>query len=155
MQALATPPGEMVSPTQTTAVTRSFSMANSVNHVQLIGRTGREPEMRYTSNGQPVTTFSLATDRRTSKREEGAGPDWHRVVAFGTLAEFSNQYLAKGRLVYVAGRLSYRSWTGQDGQQRHSTEIVASDVVLLDRRPSGEIPDAGDAELNSGDDQAF
>lgn len=130
-------------------------MANSLNLVQLIGRTGREPEMRYAANGQPVTTFSLATDRRASKREEGVGPDWHRVVAFGTLAEFSNQYLAKGRLVYISGRISYRTWTSQDGQQRHSTEIVASDVVLLDRRPSGETPDAGGAELSDGDDQPF
>lgn len=130
-------------------------MANSLNLVQLIGRTGREPEMRYAANGQPVTTFSLATDRRTSKREDSAGPDWHRVVAFGALAEFSNQYLARGRLVYIAGRLSYRSWTGQDGQQRHSTEIVASDVVLLDRRPSGEAADAVDGQVVSGDDLPF
>lgn len=130
-------------------------MAKSLNVVHLIGRTGGEPAMRYTANGQPVTTFSLATDRRSSKRDDDAGPDWHHVVAFGALAEFCNAYLSKGRLLYLSGRLSYRTRTGLDGQPHHSTEIVASDVVLLDRRPSGEVPDAGEAELNSADDQAF
>ena len=76
-------------------------------------------------------------------------------MAFGTLAEFCNAYLAKGRLLYISGRLSYRSWTGQDGQQRHSTEIVASDVVLLDRRPSGEAADAVDGQVVSGNDLPF
>jgi len=123
----------------------------SLNSVHLIGRAGREPEMRYTSSGQPVTTFSLATDRRTSKLDDDPGPDWHRVVCWGKLAEFSNQYLTKGRLVYIAGRLAYRTWTGQDGQPRHSTDIVASDVLLLDRRPDGELPVPSDAEPAEGD----
>lgn len=121
-------------------------MAKSLNQVALIGRTGAEPAMRYTAGGQAVTTFSLATDRRTGKRDEDSGPDWHHIVAFGTLAEFCNAYLSKGRLLYVSGRLSYRTCTGQNGLHHHSTEIVASDVVLLDRRPSGDAPDANDPE---------
>ena len=130
-------------------------MAKSLNQVALIGRTGAEPTMRYTAGGQPVTTFSLATDRRTGKHDEDAGPDWHRIVAFGTLAEFCNAYLAKGRLLYISGRIAYRTWTGQDGQQHHNTEIVASDVVLLDRRPSGDAADAVDAQLEGGHDLPF
>ena len=130
-------------------------MAKSLNQVALIGRTGAEPAMRYTAGGQPVTTFSVATDRRTSKRDEDAGPDWHHIVAFGALAEFCNAYVSKGRLLYLSGRLSYRTWTGQDGQQHHTTEIVASDVVLLDRRPSGDAADGAEADLEGGDALPF
>lgn len=130
-------------------------MASSLNVVQLIGRTGGEPTMRCTAAGQAVTTFSLATDRRGSKGDEPSGPDWHRIVAFAKLGEFCNAYLTKGRLVYLSGRLSYRTWTGQDGQQHHGTEIVASDVVLLDRRPSGDTADVAEAELVAGDDLPF
>ena len=130
-------------------------MAKSLNHVALIGRTGAEPDLRYTAGGQPVTTFSLATDRRTRKRDDDAGPDWHHIVAFGALAEFCNAYLSKGRLLYASGRISYRTWTGQDGQQHHSTEIIASDVVLLDRRPTGDVADVAEAELQGGDDLPF
>ena len=95
-------------------------MAKSLNSVHLIGRTGREPSMRYASNGKPYTTFSLATDR-WSKAEGQTEPDWHAIVCWDKLAEFANQYLSKGRLLYVSGRLSYRRWTGQDGQPHHAT----------------------------------
>ncbi len=124
----------------------------SLNAVHLIGHTGRGPEMRYAPNGQPVTTFSLATDRYASKPDDRAGPDWHRVVCWGKLAEFANQHLAKGGLVYIAGRLTYRAWTGQDGQPRHRTDIVASELVLLDRRR-----DAPPAEVaaDQGDDDSL
>jgi single-strand DNA-binding protein len=111
----------------------------------LIGRLGREPELRYTADGQCVTTFRLATNRPV---RAGADPetDWHRVVCWGKLGEIAGQYLDKGRLVFVAGRLAYRSWESQDGQQRRATEIVASELILLDRRP--------DAESRAADDDA-
>ncbi len=93
--------------------------------------------MRYTPDGQPVTSFSLATDRPA---KAGAKPetDWHHIVCWGKLAEFAGQYLSKGRLVFTAGRITYRSWEGKDGQLRHSTEIVATELMPLDRRPEAE-----------------
>ena len=102
----------------------------------LLGHSGREPELRYTPDGQAVTAFSLATDRPVKGRP--AETDWHRVVAFGALGEFCNAYVAKGRRLFVIGRLSYRSWTGEDGRQRFGVDIVAQRVLLLDRRPGAE-----------------
>lgn len=113
-------------------------MPFSLSRAELIGRLGRDPDMRFTPDGQAVTRFSLATDRPT---KPGAQPetDWHQIVCWGKLAEFAGQYLVKGRLVFVAGRLTYRSWEGQDGQRRRATEIVARELILLDRRPESEI----------------
>ena len=109
----------------------------SLNRTDLIGRLGRQPDMRYTAEGHCVTKFSLATNRPV---RAGADPetDWHQIVCWGRLAEVAGEYLDKGRLVYVAGRLTYRSWEGQDGQTRRVTEIVASELILLDRRPDAE-----------------
>ena len=103
----------------------------------LLGRLGRDPEMRYTGEGQAVTSFSLVTDRPA---KAGAKPetDWHHVVCWSKLGEFAGQYLTKGRLVFVAGRLTYRSWEGKDGKMRHTTEILATEVIPLDRRPEAE-----------------
>lgn len=118
----------------------------SLNRTELIGRLGRDPEMRYTPDGQALTKFSLATNRPA---RAGAEPetDWHQIVCWGKLAEFAGQYLDKGRLVYVAGRLTYRTWEGQDGQKRRATEIVAGEIVLLDRRPETETrEDGGDSD---------
>ena len=109
-------------------------MPHSVNRVELIGRLGHEPEMRYTPEGQAVTRFSLATDRPTRAGAERE-TDWHQVVCWGKVAEFAGEYLARGRLVFVAGRLTYRTWERRDGQRRRATEVVAAEVVLLDRRP--------------------
>jgi single-strand DNA-binding protein len=126
-------------------------MPFNLNRVELIGRLGHEPELRYTADSQAVAKLSLATDRRS---RPGAEPetDWHQIVCWGKLAEFAGQYLAKGRLVFVAGRLTYRSWEGKDGQQRHTTEIVASELIPLDRRP--EAP-PGDATAAADDDVPF
>jgi single-strand DNA-binding protein len=109
-------------------------MAFQYNRVELIGRLGRDPEMRYTAEGHAVTTFSVATDRPA---RAGAEPetDWHQVIAWRKLGEFAGEYLTKGRLVFVAGRLTYRSWEGKDGQKRRTAEVVASEIILLDRRP--------------------
>jgi single-strand DNA-binding protein len=111
-------------------------MARSLNKVQLIGNLTRDPELRYTPNGNAVCTFSLATNRSWStdsgeKREE---VDFHRIVAWNKLAELCSQFLTKGRKVYVEGRLSTRNWTGQDGVQKTTTEVVIDDMILLDNK---------------------
>jgi single-strand DNA-binding protein len=121
----------------------------SVNRLVLIGRLGRSPELRYTPEGQAVTHFSLATDRPVKAGAERE-TDWHQVVSFGKVAEFAGQYLDRGRLVCVIGRITYRSWEGRDGQTRRATEIIASDVVALDHKPNAE----GDENAAEGNDEA-
>ncbi len=113
-------------------------MSFSLNRTELIGRLGQDPEMRYTPEGQAVSKFSLATDR-PAKPGTQSDPDWHSVVCWQKLAEFAGQHLSKGRLVFVAGRLTYRSWEGKDGQRHRATEIVASELIPLDRKPNGEL----------------
>ncbi len=122
---------------------------SSVNRLVLVGRLGRSPEMRYTPEGQALTRFSLATDRPVKAGAERE-TDWHQVVSFGKVAEFAGQYLDRGRLVCVIGRITYRSWEGRDGQTRRTTEIVATDVVALDRKPNAE----GDENAAEGNDEA-
>ena len=115
----------------------------SLNKVMLIGRLTRDPEMRYTPSGQPVTSFSIATNRYGSGTdgERREFTDYHNIVAWNigkrNLAEIVAQYTRKGSLVYVEGRLQTRSWEGQDGQKRRTTEVVASDVQFLDTRGGG------------------
>lgn len=108
-------------------------MARSLNRVQLIGNLTRDPELRYTPNGNAVCTFSLATNRNwtTDSGEKREEVDFHRVVAWNKLAEICSQYLTKGRKTYVEGRLSTRNWTGQDGSQKTTTEVVIDDMILL------------------------
>jgi single-strand DNA-binding protein len=112
----------------------------NLNKVMLIGRLTRDPEMRYTPSGSPVTTFSLATNRygQSTDGEKKEYTDYHNVVAWNIgqrkLAEICGSYLHKGNLVYVEGRLQTRSWEGQDGQKRKTTEINATDVQFLEPR---------------------
>ena len=120
-------------------------MGFSVNWVHLVGRLGQAPEMRYTPEGHAVTRFSLATDRAGRAGAEPA-TDWHQVICWRKLAEFAGEYLAKGRLVAVTGHLTYRSWEGRDGQRRRTAEVVATELVLLDRRPEGAAREAEPAE---------
>ncbi|MBI2029048.1 single-stranded DNA-binding protein [Candidatus Gottesmanbacteria bacterium] len=108
----------------------------SLNKVTLIGNLTRDPELRYTPNGTAVATFTVATNREWTvesgeKREEA---EFTRCVAWNKLAELCSQLLSKGRKVYVEGRLQTRSWQGQDGNQRTSTEVVISDMIVLDSR---------------------
>ena len=107
-------------------------MARTINRVELLGRVGKDPEMRYTSNGTAVTNLSLATDRQ--RKDGESTTDWHRVVCWAKLAETINQYVAKGDRLYVTGRLVYDSYEGEDGQRRYYTEVHARDVVFLDSR---------------------
>lgn len=108
----------------------------SLNKVQLIGNLTRDPELRYTPQGSAVCTFSIATNRQwtTDSGEKREEADFHRIVSWNKLAEICSQLLSKGRRVYIEGRLSNRSFTGQDGAQRQITEIVAHDMIILDSR---------------------
>ena len=108
-----------------------------VNKVILIGNVGSDPELKYTTNGAGVSNFSVATnetwtDKNTNERQERT--EWHRIVAWGRLAEICNQYLRKGSKVYIEGSLQTRSWEGQDGQKRYTTEIRAAEMQMLDSR---------------------
>ncbi|GAC1658499.1 MAG: hypothetical protein NVS9B1_18500 [Candidatus Dormibacteraceae bacterium] len=112
----------------------------SLNKVMLMGRLTRDPEMRYTPSGQPVTSFSIATNRYTSDAsgEKKEFTDYHNIVAWNigkrNLAQQVADFLRKGSLVYVEGRLQTRSWEGQDGQKRRATEVIANDVQFLEPR---------------------
>jgi len=111
-------------------------MARSLNKVTLIGNLTRDPELRYTPQGTAVCTFGLATNRQwtTDSGEKKEDAEFHRLVAWNKLAEICSQLLKKGRKIYVEGRLQTRSWQGQDGSQRSTTEVVVSDMILLDSR---------------------
>ena len=131
-------------------------MARSLNKVELIGNLTRDPELRYTPQGTAVCTFGLATNRQwvTEAGEKKEEAEFHRIVAWNKLAEICSQLLTKGRKTYIEGRLQTRSWTGQDGQQRTTTEIVASDMIILDsRREAGEmeIPAGEISQVPSGE----
>ncbi|GAK49650.1 single-stranded DNA-binding protein [Candidatus Moduliflexus flocculans] len=106
----------------------------SLNKVQLIGHLGKDPELRYTSNGQAVATFSLATNERRKKPNSDEYEDfteWHNIVAWGRTAEIASEFLNKGKQTYIEGRLQTRSWDDQNGVKRYTTEIVAQDLILL------------------------
>ncbi|MCL5264855.1 MAG: single-stranded DNA-binding protein [Chloroflexi bacterium] len=111
-------------------------MAGSLNKVMIIGNVGRDPEMRYTQSGAPVTSFSVAASRRwtTPEGEQREETEWFNVVTWNKLAETANRYVAKGSKVYIEGRLQTRSWEGQDGQKRYRTEVVANSLIMLDSR---------------------
>ena len=114
-------------------------MARGLNKVLLIGNLGRDPEMKYTPQGQPVTTFSVAVSRRwqTPEGEWKDETEWFRIVAWRKLAEQCNEFLRKGSKVYLEGRLQTREWQGQDGQNRQMVEVVANEMVILDSRQNG------------------
>ena len=108
----------------------------SLNKVMLIGNVGSDPEMRFTPNGNPVTSFRMATNRvyTTPEGEKKQETDWFSVVTWNKLAEQCNQFLTKGKLVYVEGRLHNRSWESADGQKHFRTEVIANRVTFLDRQ---------------------
>jgi single-strand DNA-binding protein len=120
-------------------------MPDGLNKVMLIGNLGTDPEMRYTANGSAVTTFRLAVSRsfgggEVERREE---TEWFTVVTWNKLAELLGQHLQKGRKVYIEGRLASRSWDGPDGQKRYRTEVIANQVLFLDRAQGAGFPDGG------------
>ena len=116
-------------------------MARGINKVILVGNIGGDPDVRYMPNGNPVTNITLATseswkDKQTGQNQERT--EWHRVVFFNRLGEIAGEYLRKGSKIYVEGALRTRKWKTQDGQDRYSTEIVASELQMLDSRASNE-----------------
>jgi single-strand DNA-binding protein len=116
-------------------------MSRGLNKVMIIGHLGRDPEMRYTPSGRPVTTFSVATSRswNTSDGEKRTETEWFNIVAWGSLAEICNQYLLKGQQVFIEGRLQSRNWEDSEGKRHTSVEIVASEMIMLgDRRSQDE-----------------
>ncbi len=137
-------------------------MARSLNKVELIGNLTRDPELRYTPQGTAVCTFGLATNRSwtTDSGEKREEADFHRLVAWNKLAELCSQLLTKGRKIYIEGRLSTRSWTGQDGAQRQTTEIIVNDMIILDSKgalseaPAGEAPEFVEEEAQVSEDSA-
>jgi len=116
---------------------------SNLNKALLIGRLTKDPEMRYTPSGTAVTNFSIATNRWSSgpDGERKEFTDYHNIVAYNAgkrnLAEIVAQYTRKGALVFIEGRIQTRSWEGQDGQKRRTTEIIANDVQFLDSRSGG------------------
>jgi single-strand DNA-binding protein len=116
----------------------------TLNKILIIGNVGRDPEMRYTPNGNPVTSFSVATSRRyTTQGEQREETEWFRVSAWNRLAETCNQYVTKGMKVFVEGRLSSNEWVGQDGEKRFGLDITASEVKFLNRPGDADSGDQG------------
>lgn len=125
-------------------------MSRGLNKVMIIGHLGRDPEMRYTPSGRPVTTFTVAVSRswNTVDGERHNETEWFNIVAWGNLAEICKQYLYKGQQVYIEGRLQTRRWEDKEGQKHTSVEIVAGEMMMLGERrennqtqeiePSGE-----------------
>jgi len=126
----------------------------SVNKVILVGRLGRDPETRYTSAGQAVCNFTLATDEtfkdRTGERQKRT--EWHRIVLWGRLAEIAQQYLKKGTMVYLEGRIQSRQWDDRDGNKRTTVEVVANVMRMLS--PRGEAAAVPEAEPPAAEEGA-
>jgi len=117
----------------------------SVNKVILVGRLGRDPETRYTSGGQAVANFSVATDESYKDRngERQKRTEWHKIVVWGKQAEIAQQYLKKGSLVFIEGRIQSREWQDKEGQKRTAFEIVANNFRMLGGRSEGMAAGAG------------
>lgn len=123
-------------------------MSRGLNKVMIIGHLGRDPEMRYTPSGRPVTTFSVATSRswNTSDGERRSDTEWFNVVSWGSLAEICKQYLSKGQQVYIEGRLQTRRWEDDDGNKRTTVEIVAKEMIMLGDRKKKPAKDEDEKE---------
>jgi len=131
-------------------------MSRGLNKVMIIGRLGRDPEMRYTPSGKPVTSFSVATNRSwvNAEGERCEDTEWFNVVAWGNLAEICKQYLTKGQQVYIEGRLQTRGWEDQDGKKHYRTELVANEMIMLGERRGTETTEeawGNEAEFESSE----
>lgn len=123
----------------------------SVNKVMLIGRLGKDPDLRYTQQGQAVAGFSLATSETWTDKggEKQERTEWHNIVAWAKLAELCGQYLKKGRLVYVEGKIQTRKWEDKEGAARYTTEIVISDMAMLESKAASPSTEAAQPPDNS------
>ena len=137
-------------------------MSRDLNKVMIIGHLGRDPEMRYTPSGRPVTTFAVATSRSWNSMdgERHAETEWFNVVTWGNLTEICKQYLTKGQQVYIEGRLQTRKWDDKDGIKHTAVEVVATEMMMLgDRRESHNHAPAhteeAAEEVAAGDEDEF
>ncbi len=133
-------------------------MRRGLNKVMIIGRLGRDPDLRYTPSGQAVATFPVATTRywNTAAGERRSETEWFNVVAWGSLAEICKQFLTKGEQVYIEGRLKTRRWEDANGQRRYSVEIVASEMIILgNRRRLGGHTDMLNQDDHHADDESL
>lgn len=123
----------------------------SVNKAIIIGNLGQDPELRHTPNGKAVATFSVATNRSWTAQDGTTNEEteWHNIVAWDRLAEICQQYLQKGRKVYIEGRIQTRSWEDKSGQKRYKTEIVANQMIILDP-PGGARPASSAQDVGAG-----
>lgn len=123
-----------------------------INKAMLIGRLGKDPEVRYTPDGTMVTNFNLATDEQWKDKngEKVQKTEWHRIVTFGKLAEICGNYLVKGKLVFVEGRIQTRSWEDKDGVKRFTTEIVASNMQMLDSKGQSKTMEDSSSDSSAG-----
>ncbi len=132
-------------------------MAGSLNKAILIGRLGKDPEMRFTPSGRAVTNFTMATsdywmDQNNERQER---TEWHRIVTWGKLAETCAKILSKGKLVYIEGRLQTRAWDDRDGNKRYTTEIVANAMQILSPMDNSEPKDYNDTGASSQEPEGF
>lgn len=125
----------------------------TLNKVMIIGNVGTDPEMRFTPNGNPVTSFRVATNwvYTTPEGERKQETEWFTVVAWNRLAENCNQFLGKGQRVYAEGRLRTRTWEGQDGQRRSRSEVIANRVLFLDKQALAPLPVEGTDEASAAE----
>ncbi len=119
-------------------------MARGLNKVMLLGHLGKDPDLKYTSNGNAVTKFSLATSEswKDASGNQVERTEWHNIVIWGKLAEISNQYLKKGSKAYFEGRITTRSYEDKEGVKKYITEVVATDMIMLDRKEAGPSSDS-------------
>jgi single-strand DNA-binding protein len=123
-------------------------MSRGLNKVMVIGHLGKDPEMRYTPSGRPVTTYSVAVSRswNTADGERRSETEWFNIVAWGNLAEICKQYLHKGQQVYIEGRLQTRHWDDKEGQKHTSVEVVANEMMMLGDRRDNKSSQESDQE---------
>jgi single-strand DNA-binding protein len=119
-----------------------------INKAILVGRLGADPEVRYTPDGLMITNFNMATDetRKDKSGERVQKTEWHRIVTFGKLAEISGKYLSKGKLIFIEGRIQTRAWEDKEGNKRYTTEIVASNMRMLETKGAARTEDAAAGE---------
>lgn len=122
---------------------------SSINRATLIGRLGKDPEVRYMPGGEAIANITLATSENWKDKsgEKQERTEWHRVSMFGRLGEIAGEYLKKGSLVYIEGRIQTRKWQDKDGQDRYTTEIVANEMKMLGPKPGG----GGDTSYDDSD----
>jgi single-strand DNA-binding protein len=132
-------------------------MSRGLNKVMIIGHLGRDPEMRYTPNGRPVTTFSVATSRNwsTTEGEKRAETEWFNIVTWGNLAEICKQYLTKSQQVYIEGRLQTHRWEDNEGVKHSSVEIVANEMMMLGERRDSNHSQPGDVNESEEQEEDF